>query len=86
MPYDNPKPRRIVDEAALQRARDRIRCEVCHRRMWTPCHPHHIRTKGAGGDDVDSNLLSCCFECHERCHRALIPKAHQRYLVSRRKS
>ncbi len=36
-------------------------CEVCG--MWAE-HPHHIRTRGAGGDDDPRNLLALCTTHH----------------------
>lgn len=29
---------------------------------------HHVRTRGAGGDDDDENLLALCSECHRGVH------------------
>ena len=31
-------------------------------------HPHHVRTKGAGGGD-DANLLGVCWICHSEFHQ-----------------
>lgn len=28
--------------------------------------PHHIRTRGAGGDDAPENLLALCTSCHRK--------------------
>ena len=36
-------------------------CEVCG--QWSE-HPHHIRTRGAGGDDDPLNLLALCTTHH----------------------
>jgi hypothetical protein len=86
MPYDNPKPVRIKDEAALQRARERRRCEHCGGKPTLLLHPHHIRSRGAGGDDVDENLLGLCSGCHDACHRGLISKQQQRDIAARRQA
>lgn len=41
-------------------------CEANCGRVATDIH--HIRTRGAGGDDDDSNLLALCWEDHRRIH------------------
>ena len=41
-------------------------CEACTRRPAGPAH--HIKSRGAGGGDDVSNLLSLCGECHTRIH------------------
>lgn len=30
-------------------------------------HPHHVKTRGAGGKDL-SNLLGLCWKCHSEVH------------------
>ena len=42
-------------------------CEVCIPSVQVDA-VHHIRSKGAGGSNEDSNLLSLCAECHTRIH------------------
>ncbi len=42
------------------------RCEACGGLSEAP---HHIRTRGAGGDDDANNLLALCFGCHAMIHR-----------------
>ena len=41
---------------------DNTRCEACEKRQSAT--PHHIRTRGSGGDDSDANLLALCAEDH----------------------
>ena len=41
-------------------------CEACGRK--TQEWPHHVRTRGAGGDDDPSNLLELCKEHHAEIH------------------
>lgn len=46
-------------------------CEVCLETcvlIWTAA-PHHIRTRGAGGDDSAENLLSLCTTHHTEIHQ-----------------
>ena len=65
--------------AALRLAcvtRDRGRCQECHRRVSDeapPWHPlkfdmAHIKSRGANGADVLSNLRTLCHECHMKEH------------------
>lgn len=42
------------------------RCECCGK---TSAAPHHIRTRGAGGDDNPLNLLALCTSCHTTIHQ-----------------
>jgi 5-methylcytosine-specific restriction endonuclease McrA len=46
------------------------RCEA----RWDGCrmyaeHVHHIKRRSQGGGNEPSNLLACCFSCHESIHR-----------------
>lgn len=36
---------------------------------WTPCDPAHIKSKWAGGDDVEWNLIPLCRVHHRHQHR-----------------
>ena len=41
-------------------------CEVC---MHPPLNDaHHLRTRGAGGDDSPENLMALCRKCHTEWH------------------
>ena len=51
--------------AYAQYAMEHLACEACH---GDSVLPHHIRTRGAGGDDAKENLLSLCGDCHRRIH------------------
>jgi hypothetical protein len=51
--------------AYAQYAMEHLVCEACH---GDAVLPHHIRTRGAGGDDDAANLLSLCADCHRRIH------------------
>ncbi len=70
-----PKHKRIVDPNAIQRAR-RDRCELCgsnHR-----LQVHHIKSRGAGGDDAPDNLICLCYVCHRKAHDGLITRERLR--------
>ncbi len=58
--------KRIVDETLLDKYRCRP-CDVCGEGYRSD--PHHIRSKGSGGDDVESNIISCCRICHSNIHQ-----------------
>lgn len=60
-----PKPKRIVDEELLERVRNQI-CLICG--TW-PCDPTHVRSRGAGGHDVDFNVAPLCRFHHIHQHR-----------------
>lgn len=55
------KPKRISNPFLLKWIRDNCRCIVCGDQ---PVDPHHIKTKGSGGDDAPSNIMPLCREHH----------------------
>lgn len=60
------KSKRIIDEELLARVRRRS-CEACGR-VSTKDNPNqacHIKTRGSGGDDIESNLYTGCMICHD---------------------
>ena len=59
------KPQRIVNRALLE-ARKRERCCVCEK---YGCDPDHIKTVGAGGDDVENNVWPLCRTHHVERHQ-----------------
>ena len=40
-------------------------CQVC---FGTAVAPAHIKSRGSGGSDKSSNLLSLCLSCHQHQH------------------
>lgn len=50
--------------------RDRWRCRFCAKR--NTLHVHHIVYRSAGGDDVESNLITLCAKHHEQVHSSKI--------------
>jgi hypothetical protein len=34
----------------------------------TQSHAHHVKTRGAGGDDVETNLMPLCIKHHNEIH------------------
>ena len=53
------------------------RCEAC-RRLSSEA-PHHIRTRGAGGDDSEENLVALCIVCHNLIHKSGREKFCKKY-------
>jgi len=45
-----------------QYMKDHPNCEACGNSAYGL--PHHIKTRGAGGDDGPENLLRLCWSCH----------------------
>ena len=45
------------------------RCRVCHTYLHPEdAHPHHIKSRGSGGDDSRENIEIRCWECHHKKH------------------
>ena len=65
-----PKNKRIVNKKLLKDKKKQ--CEICGKRGQT--EKHHIKTKGSGGDDVESNLIEVCRICHRKIHDGKISK------------
>ena len=42
-------------------------------------------SKGAGGDDIEDNLIELCSNCHRKVHDGLISKQELIKIVKRRK-
>lgn len=59
------KPRRVSDPKLLAEVR-KLPCLGC---LKTPSHPHHVRSRGAGGDDVAINLMPLCEQHHRLVHQ-----------------
>lgn len=73
------KPKRIKDPKLLKRINDNGYCQICPK--WET-DPHHIKTKGSGGDDVSENIVRLCtWEHHPKAHAGLISKDYLRELA-----
>ncbi len=58
-----------VQYAALRKeilARDNWRCQVCGH--LKNLDVHHIRRRSALGEDLETNLITLCRECHQMLH------------------
>jgi hypothetical protein len=72
------KPKRIVDEELLETVRQ-LPCLACAsidpdgaraalHDDGIRSHPHHLYSRGAGGNDVPENLMPLCFNHHRMVH------------------
>ena len=59
------KKKRIEDRALIEKIKSHQSCVVCY---TVPIEVDHITTRGAGGDDVVSNLLPTCRLHHRMRH------------------
>lgn len=60
-----PKGYRIENTKALEECKLKP-CLVCGR---GEADPHHLKSRGAGGDDVEWNLIPLCRNCHTAIHK-----------------
>lgn len=58
------KPKRIENKELLKKYHKKP-CVVCGS---IPSDPHHLKSRGAGGDDVETNLIALCRKCHSLIH------------------
>lgn len=74
-PY--PKKKRVTDQKTIDYVRNH-RDGVCVAglELKDGCieglHVHHIKTKGSGGDDVETNLITLCPKHHDAAHRGYL--------------
>ena len=66
-----PKNKRIKNKKLLQDKKGI--CQVCGKKGATEKH-HFLKTKGAGGNDEESNLIELCRICHRLAHDGKITK------------
>ena len=61
------KRKRIVDrQAMIDYGIENPRCEICNN---VAVDIHHIVPKSQLGDDVASNFISLCRDCHTEAHK-----------------
>jgi 5-methylcytosine-specific restriction endonuclease McrA len=59
-----PKNPRIINKKLLKDKKGI--CFMCGKRGQT--EHHHIKSKGSGGNDIESNLIEVCRICHTKIH------------------
>ena len=78
-----PKNERKKDKKLINKKKHN--CEYCGKKNCYT-NTHHIRSKGAGGDDTKDNLIELCSDCHVRAHSGEISKQELIKMVKRRKN
>lgn len=58
-------------------------CEVCGNTF--ALEAHHIKSKGAGGNDTADNLIVLCRECHRKAHDGNIGRDRLKAIVLKRR-
>lgn len=67
----------VID--AIHNLSDRL-CEYVDPQTGQRCNkpvlgePHHIKSRGAGGDDIQENEIDLCGECHSKAHNGQIKR------------
>lgn len=69
------KKKRIVDDALLEQIR-KMSCVCCGERPVDPCH---VKTRGSGGDDIQSNVFPACRRHHDEQGKAGFYKMTKKY-------
>lgn len=70
------RKQRIVDKRLVREVGKR-ECAACGRDGVSEVH--HIKSRGAGGPDLEENLLPLCHPCHEMTHKIGTIKMMSRY-------
>lgn len=66
-----PKQKRVKNQKEINKKKHN--CEYCGKNnCWT--NTHHIKSRGAGGDDTKENLIELCGDCHRKVHDGKIDK------------
>ena len=76
-----PKHARKVDREALGVNRSEW-CEKCGKPG--DVERHHLRSRGAGGNDEPSNFLDLCRECHRAFHDGKIARGELMGIAAKR--
>ena len=76
-----PKNERKKDKKLISKKKHD--CEYCGKKNCYT-NTHHIKSKGAGGDDTEDNLIELCGVCHRKVHDGLISKQELLKIVRKR--
>lgn len=77
-----PKKERIKNQKQINKKKHK--CEYCGKKnCWT--NQHHIKSKGAGGDDTEENLIELCGDCHRKVHDGIIKKEELIKIIKNRR-
>lgn len=79
-PY--PKLKRIKNQKVIDDKKHN--CEYCGKKnCWT--NKHHVKSKGASGDDTKENLIELCGNCHRKVHDGMIKKQELLEIIKNRR-
>lgn len=79
-PY--PKEKRIKNQKVINDKSHN--CEYCGKRnCWT--NKHHVKSKGASGNDTEENLIELCGSCHRKAHDGMIKKQELLEIIRNRR-
>lgn len=67
---------RTVNRLLLNEITKNSRCIICNKQNPDP---HHWKSKGSGGDDVEYNLMPLCRMHHTQCHTMGATTFSQKY-------
>lgn len=62
-----PKPKRKIDRKLLDEYHSKP-CEINNNECFGQVVAHHVRSRGAKGDDVADNLWALCMRHHAEIH------------------
>lgn len=68
---------KLLNDKAVKRAKQRLRCEHCDSSCPQGTDPCHVYSRGAGQVDADFNLASLCRECHSGSHANISPSREE---------
>lgn len=79
-PY--PKVKRIKNQKVINDKKHN--CEYCGKKnCWT--NKHHVKSKGASGNDTEENLIELCGSCHRKAHDGMIEKRELLEIIRNRR-
>lgn len=77
-----PKQKRIKNQKLINEKKHN--CEYCKKKnCWT--NKHHVKSKGASGDDTEENLIELCGDCHRKVHDGIIKKEELLKIIKNRR-
>lgn len=86
MSLSYPKVKRTVNRNLLDEImEEQLTCLVGMDKRYGSCSgphcPHHIISRGAGGDDSRGNIIRVCLHHHQMIHNGLISKEYLYELI-----
>lgn len=79
-----PKHKRIIDNLAILRVRAYANNVCEYSGQYGNIEVHHIESRGAGGDDVEENLIALNFKIHQLAQEYKIDPAELKKIAEER--